>query len=87
LRILSIAPKILIWKRIKSILHNKNHNGATNKISLEINVIVTNNPKDITKSLNNYFTEIGQNLSNAIKNYGRIDYRSFLTTESLTLCV
>ena len=69
-------------------LHPKRNNDSTTHISLNLNDVLTDNPKTEANNLNNYFSEIGQNLSDSIKSNNKEDFRKYLksrTSDSICL--
>ena len=67
-----------IWKTVNSVLHPKRNNDSTTHISLNLNDVLTDDPKTVANNLNNYFSEIGQKLSNSINSNNKEDFRKYL---------
>ena len=77
-----------IWKTVNSVLHPKRNNDSTTHISLNINDVLTDDPKTVANNLNTYFSEIGQKLSDSIKSNNKEDFRKFLKNQtSNSICL
>ena len=77
-----------IWKTVNSVLHPKRNNDSTAHISLNLNDVLTDNPKTVANNLNTYFLEIGQKLSDLIKSNNKEDFRKYLKNKtSNSICL
>ena len=72
----------------KPVLHTKRNNDSTTLISLNLNDVLTDDPKTLANNLNTYFSEIGQKLSDSIKSNNKEDFRKYLKNEtSNSICL
>jgi len=67
-----------IRKTINSILHTHNKKDNSKFISLNINDILTEDPKKAANNLNTFFTKFGQRLAETIQPNDHRDYKTFL---------
>ena len=74
-----------MWKTLSPIL-NRNKNSKPKSINkLNINGKNIYNDKDIADALNNYFANIGKNLSHQINNNNSRSFRNYLKSQYLNL--
>ena len=71
-----------IWKTVNSVLHPKTNNDSTTHISLNLNDVLTDDPKTVANNLMTYFSEIGQKLSDSMKSNNKEDFRKYLKNKT-----
>ena len=77
-----------IWKTVSSVLHPKRNNDSTTHTSLNLNDVLTDDPKTVAHNLNTYFSEIGQKLSDSIKSNNKKDFTKYLKKKtSNSICL
>ena len=77
-----------IRKTVNSVRHPKRNNDSTTHISLNLNDVLTDDPKTVANNLNTYFSEIGQKLSDSIKSNNKEDFGKYLKNKTFnSICL